>query len=370
MNQATDNLLRPGAIWALRTVALLLLLGTASSMTESNQWWIRAWDFPRTQILIVMLVTAALLYVFDRKWRPWLSIAILLASCWQFYRIYPYTGLATQEVSRTTASLDHAQGCFKVLTFNVLQTNRDYASTLALLEREDADVLLLLETDAGWRDAMMPQLSRYSSVLERPLSNKYGLVLATRLPASGGEIIDLAEKDTPSAFITLTAGGSDFYLMALHPRPPHPGRDTEERDAELVMAARRAADAEMPVLAIGDFYDVAWSKTSQLFKEIGEFLDPRIGRGTYATFPADMTWLGWPLDHLFMTEEFLVNELQVLENVGSDHRPVSSRLCLAPAVAKRRNEDADAATRKEASEAAEVMEEYTIDSAKDAGRGE
>jgi endonuclease/exonuclease/phosphatase (EEP) superfamily protein YafD len=370
LGNTKSDLLRSTAVWALRIVAILLLIGTASSLTEANQWWIRIWDFPRTQILIVLLVTAVLLYSLDEKWRPWLPIVILLGASWQFYRVYPYTGLAAMEVSRTTAGEEVEQGCFKVVTFNVLQTNRDYASTLDMLEREDADVLLLLETDDGWRDAMMPQLSRYSTVLEKPLSNKYGLIFATRLPARAGQIVDLAEKDTPSAFITLTVGESDFYLMALHPRPPHPGRDTEERDAELVMAARRAAEVRIPVLAIGDFNDVAWSKTSQLFKQIGEFLDPRIGRGTYATFPANMTWLGWPLDHLFMTKEFLVSELQVLENVGSDHRPVSSRLCLAPAVAERRNEDTDAATREEASEAAEVMEDYRRDSAEDAKNGE
>lgn len=366
----TKNDLRSSLVWALRLVALLLLLGTAGSLTESNQWWIRVWDFPRTQILIVMLVTGVLLYVYDSKWRPWFTIVMLLAAGWQFYRIYPYTGIAAKEVSHTTDDEQYEQGCFKVLTFNVLQKNRDYASTLELLEREDADVLLLLETDAGWRDAMMPQLSQYSTVLERPLSNTYGLILATRLPARDGEIVDLAEEDTPSAFITLTAGSSDFYLIALHPRPPHPGRDTEERDAELVMAARRAAEAGMPALAIGDFNDVAWSQTSQLFKQVGEFLDPRIGRGTYATFPADMTWLGWPLDHLFVTEEFLLDDLQVLENVGSDHRPVASRLCLIPAAAERRNDDTDEASAEEASEAAEVMQDYRDDSAEDAANGE
>lgn len=370
MDQTKKERLGSIAIWALRLVGLVLLAGTLSSLTESNQWWIRIWDFPRTQILFAILVTAALLYHFDTRSRPWFPVVMLLAACWQFYRVYPYTVLAPKEIARAGASEDDRQNCFSVLTFNVLQSNRDYASTLDLIEREDPDILLLLETDRAWRDAMMPQLSRYSTVLERPLDNTYGLIFATRLPARGGEIVDLAEKDTPSAFVTLSAGARDFYLMALHPRPPHPGRDTEERDAELVMAARRAAEAGMPVLAVGDFNDVAWSTTSRLFKEIGAFLDPRIGRGTYATFPANMTWLGWPLDHLFMTEEFLMAQLRVLENVGSDHRPVSSRLCLAPAAAERRNADTDAATREQSSEAAEVIDEYQTDSAQDAAKGE
>lgn len=369
LDRAKTKTARSVGIWGLRGASFLLLLGIASSLTESNQWWVRIWDFPRAQILIALLVLAVLLYLFDRKWRPWYSIGLVLAACWQFYRIYPYTGIAAQEVSRATESEASGQGCFKVLTFNVLQMNRDYQRTVDLLEREDPDVLLLLETDTGWRNALAPQLGHYSTVLQRPLSNTYGLILATRLPARDGRIVDLAEADTPSAFVELTAGGRDFLLIALHPRPPHPGRDTEERDAELILAAKRAAEAQIPVLAIGDFNDVAWSETSQLFKAVGEFLDPRIGRGTYATFPADMTWLGWPLDHLFITEEFLLHELKVLENVGSDHRPIVSRVCLAPAQAELRNDETNEATSEEVSEAVEVLEDYRVDSEEDAVSG-
>ncbi|MET3828051.1 hypothetical protein ABIC16_003806 [Sphingomonas sp. PvP055] len=38
--------------------------------------------------------------------------------------------------------------------------------------------------------------------------------------------------------------------------------------------------------------------------------------------------LGWPLDHMFVTPDFKVRDLAVLEDVGSDHLPIHSRLCL------------------------------------------
>ncbi|MDN3645009.1 endonuclease/exonuclease/phosphatase family protein [Pontixanthobacter aestiaquae] len=362
--------LKTTAIWLLRLLAVLILAGTAGSMTDANQWWIRMWDFPRLQILIAIVVMAVLLFLFDRMWRPWFSIILLLVACWQFYRIYPYTPLAPEEVAMSTPREAKADGCFKALTFNVLQKNRDYEPTLEMLRREDADVLLLLETDQKWADALAPVLDGYSTVVRQPLDNTYGLIFASRLPASEARVTDLAQKDTPSAFATLSAGGRNFKLIGLHPRPPHMGQDTEERDAEIVMAARHAADSNMPAMAIGDFNDVAWSDTSILFKSIGRFLDPRIGRGTYATFPADKTWLGWPLDHLFVTEEFLITELKVLENVGSDHRPIASTMCLSPGPAIARNEQPEAPTEEDQSEAEDVMEEYREDTKQDAVEGE
>jgi endonuclease/exonuclease/phosphatase (EEP) superfamily protein YafD len=167
----------------------LVLIGSLSSLTDSNYWWIRIWDFPRSQLLIVMLVLAVLLSVFDRAWRPWFSVVLVLAACWQLYRIHPYTRLAKTEVASATSADAEKPGCFKVLTLNVYQANRDYARTLELLERKDADVLVLLETDTQWHDALAPLLSRYPHVLKRPLDNTYGLIFASRLPTEGARLL-------------------------------------------------------------------------------------------------------------------------------------------------------------------------------------
>ncbi|MHA6718850.1 endonuclease/exonuclease/phosphatase family protein [Sphingomonas sp. RS6] len=173
-------------------------------------------------------------------------------------------------------------------------------------------------------------LRRYPHRLERPLKNGYGMIFATRLAMRDGRIESIVRPDTPSAHAALTAK-APFRVIALHPRPPVPGRDSDSRDAEIAVAARRVAREQLPVLAIGDFNDVAWSHTSQLFKRIGGYLDPRVGRGTYPPFPAWAPILGWPLDQLFVTPEFEVRSINVLENVGSDHLPIHAELCLAGA---------------------------------------
>ncbi|GAA4643422.1 endonuclease/exonuclease/phosphatase family protein [Pontixanthobacter gangjinensis] len=349
----------------LRALAVALIAGSLLSTTDLNQWWVRIWDFPRVQILVAMLVMAVLLWLFDRKWRPYSSLVLIGLAAWQLYRVHPYTPLAAAEVAKTEKLALESDKCFSVMSFNVLQKNRNYAATIEMLEREQPDILLLLETDQKWRDALAGVLAEYPEKLERPLDNTYGLLFATRLPMTDGSVQDLAEEDTPSAYATLTAG-QKFRLIGLHPRPPHPGQDTEERDAEIVLAARHAKDQTMPVLAIGDFNDVGWSDTTLLFKSIGEFLDPRIGRGNFATFPADKTWLGWPLDHLFVTEEFLLRDIRVLDNVGSDHRPVIAELCLAPAAARKVNDRTEEPDAEDRADGNEAIQDYREDSAEEA----
>ncbi len=368
MTMPTDAWKSAG-LWLLRGLAILLAAGTLLSTTDLNQWWVRIWDFPRMQILIALVATAAALWVVDRAWRPWLPILLTGLSLWQAYRIFPYTAFAGTEVAQLREAEGTAAGCFTMLSLNVLQTNRAYDRTAQLIRDVDPDILLLMETDRAWADAMAPVLNRYPGQLHRPLSNTYGMLFATRMPMRDTSVQDIAESDTPSMFATLRAGKRDFRVLALHPRPPTVGQDTEERDAEIVLAAKYARRLAMPAITIGDFNDVAWSDTTSLFRELGGFLDPRIGRGTYATFPADMTWLGWPLDYLFVTEEFVLADMRVGPAVGSDHRPVIARVCLDPAAARAGNAPAKAAGADEEQDAAEVMEDFEKDSAEDRKEG-
>ncbi|KQN26321.1 hypothetical protein ASE86_09335 [Sphingomonas sp. Leaf33] len=343
------------AIYALRVVAALLILVTGLSIVESNEWWIRIWDFPRAQILGGLIVAGGLSLWLDRRAWRWLGLGCALASAWQLYRIFPYTPLAPTELAFADDVSARDGQCFSVLSLNVLQTNRDYDRTARLIDRVRPDILLLMETDARWAQALAPQLRRYPHRIDRPLDNTYGILFATRLPMQSGRVETIAERDTPSIDAVLSAG-TPFRIIALHPRPPLPGQDTHARDAEIAIAARRAARTRIPVLAMGDFNDVAWSHTSRLFKRVGGYLDARIGRGTYATFPAHVPLLGWPLDHLFVTPEFRVRTLDVLEDVGSDHLPIHARVCLTGAATP--GGAPDPASKEDRRDVKEILQEY------------
>jgi endonuclease/exonuclease/phosphatase (EEP) superfamily protein YafD len=81
--------------------------------------------------------------------------------------------------------------------------------------------------------------------------------------------------------------------------------------------------------------DVGWSHTSELFRKVSGLLDPRRGRGLYATFHAKYPFLRYPLDHLFHSEEFRLVSMTVLDDVGSDHFPLLVVLSYEP---ERKNE--------------------------------
>ncbi|UVI40694.1 endonuclease/exonuclease/phosphatase family protein [Qipengyuania spongiae] len=305
-------------------------------------------DFVREPSIYLAALIGVLAVFFVRRGR-WVAIALLAGTvAINLARIWPYSFLAPAQIPLP----DHVDGmsCAKVLSLNVLQTNDRYQRTADLIDRVDPDIVLLMETNGQWLDALEPQLSRYGYRLERLLDNTYGMIFATKLDVDRAAMVSATDTDTPTLYATLrTDDGARFEVVGLHPRPPRPGRSTENRDAIIARAGARTPDRLSNVLAIGDFNDVPWSRTTQNFREEGGYLDPRAGRGSYATFPASLVTFGWPLDQIMVKDGVKVESLEIGPDVGSDHLPLLARVCVDPAAGQ--SDAPDAALRRNEGEA-------------------
>jgi endonuclease/exonuclease/phosphatase (EEP) superfamily protein YafD len=225
-----------------------------------------------------------------------------------------------------------------LLAANVLMENREHHRLAGLIERVDPDVVLLMETDRAWVEAMEPVLARYPTVLREPRDDHYGMVFATRLAAREARVMRLTTAEVPSVYAEMEApGGEVFRFVGLHPRPPMPGDDTDERDAEVLYAARFAARSGVPLVTMGDFNDAAWSDTAQRFKHVGGYLDPRIGRGFYASFDANRVFFRCPIDQLYVTSDVAMVAFGRGPHVGSDHFPMIATVRIDAAEAARLN---------------------------------
>jgi endonuclease/exonuclease/phosphatase (EEP) superfamily protein YafD len=293
------------------------------------------WDFPRVQIAVGLAAVLALSGLLPGA-LGW-TVAGTAAAClaYQLWRIRPFTPLVAKEMRFATGSDPNDVTLFAA---NVLMENRDHDRVAALIRREDPDVLLLMETNARWCAALEPVLASYPTVLRAPRDDYYGMVFAARLPVEEARFARLTEDETPSVFARLrTRAGVAFHFVGLHPRPPVPGVDSEERDTQILYAARFARATDMPLVAMGDFNDAAWSDTAQRFKAYGRYVDPRVGRGIYASFDANNLLIRCAIDQLYVTEDVAVVGFGLGPHVGSDHFPITARIRVDPAAAARLN---------------------------------
>lgn len=312
----------------------LAILVTVLPLLPSNESLIRIWDFPRLQVAVLLVaVLAAVPLLFPLRDRRTMAFVVGLGAAlgWQIHAIWPYTPLHKPEAKMLGDCEEDSR--VSLLVANVLMENSEVAPLLALVDRVSPDLVLLVETNHWWDRQLEPLKQDYPQAIGQPLENSYGIHLFSRYDLVGPEVRFLVDDDIPSIKTGLNLpSGVHINLYAVHPKPP-PLEDTERRDAELLLIGEEVRKESAPSIVAGDLNDVAWSQTNRLFQDVSGLLDPRIGRGFYATFNANWPLLKWPLDHVFFEESFSLLEIAVMENIGSDHFPLFVALCNDPAAA-------------------------------------
>lgn len=342
----------------LYALLILLLLLTVAQRIPSGVWWIRVSDFPHVQMTILTALLVLALIIWVRGWSRFKQIMVVLGVlgiAYQTYIIYPYTLLAPEAV-------EGADECpvssLSIMEANVYQKNREYGRFIRLVKEVNPDLVVAMETDKAWADTLRRALANYSHVLSEPLENTYGMMLFSRIPWSNEQVKYRIRENIPSFEVDLHLEEQDVKLYVVHPRPPTmtESDSSTQRDAELIVVGREADAAEMPVIVAGDMNDVAWSRTTRLFKRISGLLDPRKGRGMYNTYDADNFLLRYPLDHFFHTDDFLLKEIKRMPDIGSDHFPMYIELCLKERKGETENTEQEPADQEDVEEGTEKVQ--------------
>jgi endonuclease/exonuclease/phosphatase (EEP) superfamily protein YafD len=357
-----------GSGWLFAVKIILYLFGfmaialTLLPFLRLSAWWIRVGEFPRLQIAVLAVLVNLVFNIVGYPLAPHEIIflsALAACSVYQFFCILPYTPFYRRQVQKSRVPLP--KKVIRILFSNVFIENRQYEKVVRMVEKMNADIVLLAETDEAWVEAVEPLKKLYPTMIAHPLDNGYGMVLFSRLKLINPELKFIIEDVVPSIHTDVELRSGDVVrLYCMHPRPPIPmetGRSTE-RDAELLLVGREVAEhdrQDKPTIVFGDLNDVAWSRTTRLFQKISRLLDPRVGRGMYSTFPVKYPLLHFPLDHIFHTQHFRLVEIRRMKSVGSDHFPVYVTLSLETTA--KFTQEAPEADHEDHAEARETIQE-------------
>lgn len=210
------------------TTGAFVIAVSLLALLRSKVWWIRVWDFPRVQ-LVVLGASSFLIGGFTAPLpTPWIYPVFLgvlaLAVLYQAARVWRYSPLAPLEVqiSRGPASVSSR---LSIAVSNVLQTNRQADRWIDVLRSVDPDIVLCLETDDWWRERLDALEATHPHTVKHTQSNTYGMLLYSRLPLEGALIEFLVESDVPSIQARVQMpSGQHVWLHCVHPRPPRAGK--------------------------------------------------------------------------------------------------------------------------------------------------
>ena len=303
----------------LETLLVFFIFMPFLPFTGSNHWMVKMWDFVRVQSAVVQIVLLLiLLYQIDSTFRLVLFILLFISWIYQLVLIIPFTAVYPKQ------QLGQPQPYKRLglIAANVYQDNVRYNDLIELVKSKKPDILLTMETNHRWEEALQPLEIAYLHKVKVPLDNFYGMHLYSKRPILQSQVKFLVNDDIPSIYAKIDLGDNyTINLICLHPEPPSPTeRDTSRnRDEELMLAGKWVRELTGPTIVCGDLNDVAWSRTTTLFKKMAGLIDPRIGRGFYPTFHAEYFFMRFPLDHFFYTKDLVLGEMSRLPYFGSDH---------------------------------------------------
>lgn len=341
----------------LAFTALLFIL-TVLPKIPSSYWIFPVADFAKIQVTVISLVVFAAGFIFIKNDLWWYSQSVLFAIIiFHAVTLVKYTHF--YPLHKISHSGFTSSKLLKIISANVYQFNEDHTTFIDLIKKNQPDIVLTMESDKKWENALRVLEDDYAHTHKVTLENTYGMHFYSKLKVSTSTTHYFVADDIPSIEIHLkTDDGYEFVFFGIHPPPPSPTEEetSKERDGDLLSVAKRIKDIEKPVLVIGDFNNVAWSRSSVLFRKTSHLIDPRIGRGFFSTFHAKYRLLRFPIDLMFHSKTIFVEELKTLEKFGSDHLPVFCEFFIDHKNSEQEDK-VEIADAEEKEEAEEIIEE-------------
>jgi len=315
--EATRALLLP---WhrTLAGLAVLALVPSWLSLAGGWFWFLDLFANFRWQYLIVSVLICALAAACRHRGLLALAGPTLLLNALLIGQLAWHPQVNAAELADDFA--------LRVVSLNVRTSNQDRQAVLDYLLQSDADVVVLLEVDQAWMEALAPLQASYPHQLSEPRSDNFGIALFSRAPWEKAAVIALGDAPRPSLEMRLVHQGRELVIIGTHPLPPGGSDWARSRDAQLSALADYVQKISVPVLVVGDFNATPWSAGMR-----------RAMRGNLGFRSLAAAWkptwevrsiFAIPIDHALCTAPLVITSRSVGPDVGSDHRPLEIALAM------------------------------------------
>jgi endonuclease/exonuclease/phosphatase (EEP) superfamily protein YafD len=218
----------------------------------------------------------------------------------------------------------------RVLTANLLYANEQRSGFTEWLAANPADLVVVQELTPAWAEALeaLPAYPHRELVAR---GDAYGIGVLSRWPLEHVESVDLGDDGHPSLTGVVVVDGQRLRFHGLHARWPVLPSLAKSRDLALERVASRVRTEPLPTLLLGDLNLSPDSPAFARLLQASGLRDALAGPHWRPTWLAGFWPLALRIDHVLIGDGLCVEDAEVGESFGSDHRPVSVRLRLPAA---------------------------------------
>ena len=293
-------------------ILLVLLACSGIGLLGGLNWFLDLFNSFRPQAVCVAALL--MIYAVYFRWRSCIAVGlvvIVLNGSLMAARMIAFGG---------AEEADQAAKPVKLISANVLASNRQWSSVMNLVARERPDIIVVVEVTHEWADALKLLPKEYAHSLVEARFGVFGMAAYSRQPFTG-HVLRVGARELPLFYMDF----GSFVLMAAHPPPPVTNELATEHRLYIEEIADRARHAAKPVIVAGDFNGTLWNNSMRPLNKAG--LRSSHPSGLAWTWPTGFVPFAMQIDHV-LVRDAAVRDFRVLMDIGSDHRPI--RTSFAP----------------------------------------
>lgn len=311
-----QRLRSPAAVVGLAVLAALCVASLLAVMSPLG-WPFELFVHFRPQYMVASILVAMLLAGLGR-WRP-AALALTLAA------LHAWPVVPSSQAGAARVACDGP--ALTVATVNLWFRNPDPDAFVSWLASGPADLVVLQEVTDEWASALVRLSDEYPHQWLLPRQDAYGIGVISRYALSAASV-DLAGDGLPSLAGTVEIGNGRLRFIGLHTRWPLLPGLARSRDASLFNAADHVRADDTPAVLLGDLNLSPHAPRYEQLLDRGGLQDVFPRRAWHPTWMAGFWPLALRIDHVLVSSGLCVEAASVGPDVGSDHRPVISRLKL------------------------------------------
>jgi endonuclease/exonuclease/phosphatase (EEP) superfamily protein YafD len=319
----TGAVLRKAAIGGLLTitagVVALSLLPLAARVSYAAEM---ASHF-RLQYLAMLALLLVPLFLLRRRLA---SIAVVTAMAVSFAPMAGYwLGVLSPAEPAHATEPGAARERLTVMTANLEARGHPPRRLMEIVDRVRPEVLVLTEFTPRWERSLAPLDEVFAHRYKMARRDPWGLAVYSRHELVSAVEIDLGESRAVEARVR-TPGGKIVTVIGVHLRSPTGEARAAARNAQLELLAAHRASVTEPLVVTGDFNITPYSPYFRDWLAATKLEDARRGFGLDPSWPTYLPLLAIPIDHVAVSDDFLVTDHRRLPAFGSDHYPVLAEL--------------------------------------------